>query len=76
MLEGAQTWFLEAVVPTEARCERIQYEEELVGWEPGEFELNEAHSAVEPYEPREREMEQSGDVVLGKSWKKGGQKRG
>ncbi|CAK9071075.1 unnamed protein product [Durusdinium trenchii] len=34
----------------QARCERIQYEEELVGWEPGEFELNEAHSAVEPYD--------------------------
>eukprot|EP00435_Cladocopium_sp_Y103_P015241 s2361_g3.t1 len=34
----------------QARCERIQYEEELVGFEPGEFEINDAFAAVEPYD--------------------------
>lgn len=34
----------------QARCERIQYEEELVGWDHGDFEVNEAQVALEPYD--------------------------
>ena len=35
----------------QARCERVNYEEELVGWEAAEFDVfDEAQSALEPYD--------------------------